>query len=122
METYAEDSMNCCDHKGAAKLWGGFLVGLLIGGLAGAAAMLLLAPQTGKKTRANIQKKSIQLRDQATKTVKGASAQMRSKARQITHDVQVQAGDLQQRGQDVIDEQRDNLGQTLKDLGKTVHT
>ncbi|MBE3037204.1 MAG: YtxH domain-containing protein, partial [Chloroflexi bacterium] len=30
------------------------LIGLLIGGLAGAAAMLLFTPQSGKRTRAQI--------------------------------------------------------------------
>jgi len=50
------------------------------------------------------------------------SAQARTTAHQITDDVQTQAGELQHRGQDVIDEQRDHLGTTLKDLGKAVHT
>ncbi|MBN1923068.1 MAG: YtxH domain-containing protein [Anaerolineae bacterium] len=122
MSTHEEDGMNYCDCEGSANLWWGLLVGLLAGGLVGAAAMLLFAPQSGKKTRATIQKKGLSLRDQATKTVKGASTQLRSKAHQLTHDVQVQAEDLQQRGQDAIDEQRDNLGQGLKDLGKTIHT
>ncbi|MBE3066888.1 MAG: YtxH domain-containing protein [Chloroflexi bacterium] len=45
------------------------LIGLLIGGLASAAAMLLFAPQSGKRTRAlihQIRQKSIQLRDRTT--------------------------------------------------------
>lgn len=122
METHEEDGMSCCDHEGSAQLWWGLLIGLLTGGVVGAAAMLLFAPQSGKKTRSSIQKKSLSLRDQATKTVKGASAQMRSKVHQITHDVQAQAANVQQRGQDAIDEQRDNLSQGLKDLGETIHT
>lgn len=122
METHAEDGMNCCDPEGSAQLWWGLLTGLLAGGLIGAAAMLLFAPQSGKKTRSSIQKKSLGLRDQAVKTVKSASAQLHSKTRQLTHDVQAQASDLQQRGQDAIDEQRNNLSQGLKDLGKTIHT
>ncbi len=101
---------------------GGFLAGLLVGGLAGAAGMLLLAPQSGKKTRSQIQNKSIELSEQATSTVKGALKQIRTKANQISDDVQEQAGELQQHGQDMVDEQRDHLSQTLKDLGKAVHT
>jgi gas vesicle protein len=97
-----------------------FLAGLLVGGLAGAGAMLLLAPQSGKETRAQIQQKSIEVRDQTVKTVEGAVTQARGKARQITDGVREQAGELQQRGQDVIDEQRDHLGKTLKGLGKAV--
>jgi gas vesicle protein len=38
----------------------GVLVGMLIGGLAGAVTMLLLAPQSGKDTRKQIQKKGFE--------------------------------------------------------------
>ena len=113
MENYQGNGSN-------AKYGWGLLAGLLLGGLAGATAMLLLAPQSGKKTRAQIQQNSIELRDQTVKTVEGAVAQARGKARQITDDVREQAGDLQQRGQSMLDEQRDNLSKTLKGLGKAV--
>jgi gas vesicle protein len=86
-----------------------FLAGMLLGGLAGAAVMLLLAPQSGKKTRAQIQHKGIELRDQATETVEGAMAQVRHTAQQITGDVREKAVELQQRGQDMLDEQRERL-------------
>lgn len=46
----------------------GLLTGLLIGGLAGFGAMLLLAPQSGKKTRDRIRQKSADLQDRATET------------------------------------------------------
>jgi gas vesicle protein len=46
----------------------GFLTGLLIGGLAGFGAMMLLAPQSGKMTRAQIKQKSAELQDRATDT------------------------------------------------------
>lgn len=109
-------------HENRVGQFGSFLAGLLLGGMSGATAMLLLAPQSGKKTRASIQHKGIEVRKQMLKGVEDTTAQVRTKARQITHDVQEQAEDLQQRGQDALDEQRDNLGQTLKDLGKAVHT
>jgi len=107
-------------HENDVSRMEGFVAGLLVGGLVGAGAMLLLAPQSGEKTRAVIQQKSMEVRDQVVKTVEDTAAQVRSKAHQITNDVQGQAEALGQRGQDVIDEQRDNLGQTLKDLGKAV--
>jgi gas vesicle protein len=113
------DNHNQENGNNAKNSWG-FLTGLLVGGLTGAGAMLLLAPQSGKETRAQIQQKSIELRDQTVKTVEGAVVQARGKARQITDDVQEQTEALKQRGQAVIDEQRDNLSQTLKDWGKTV--
>jgi gas vesicle protein len=96
----------------------GFLAGLLMGGLAGAGTMLLLAPQSGEKTRAQIQRKSIELRDQAAETVEDAVAQSRVKARQITADVHEQSEALQQRGQNMLDEQKERLS-TVVEAGKT---
>jgi gas vesicle protein len=46
----------------------GFLTGLLFGTLAGFGTMMLLAPKSGKKTRAQIGLKSIELHDRATDT------------------------------------------------------
>ena len=60
------------------------LVGMLIGGLAGAVAMLLLAPQSGRDTRTHIQKKGIELRDRTTKMVEDTLAQARSNPNKIT--------------------------------------
>jgi len=84
---------------------GGFLAGLLLGGLAGAGTMLLLAPHSGRRTRANIQRKTIELRDQANETVEGAVAQARSKAYHITNSVQRNADHMQKRGQEILDDQ-----------------
>jgi gas vesicle protein len=60
------------------------LGGMLIGSLAGAVTMLLLAPQSGKDTRKQIQEKSIELRDRTTELVEGTMAQVRTKANQLT--------------------------------------
>ena len=124
MNNHKEDKMDNHnhEHENDVNQVGGFFAGLLVGGLAGAVAMLLLAPQSGKRTRTQIQEKSIELRDQAVKNVEDAMAQTRTKARQITADVREKADKLEQRGQDAIDEQRDQLGTTLKGLGKAVHT
>jgi gas vesicle protein len=46
----------------------GLLAGLLIGGLAGAGAMMFLAPQSGKKTRAQIVQISTELQNLASDT------------------------------------------------------
>jgi gas vesicle protein len=45
--------------------FGAFLIGFIVGGVAGAVAALLLAPQSGEETRAFIKDKSIELRDKA---------------------------------------------------------
>jgi gas vesicle protein len=54
---------------------GAFLAGFVIGGLVGAAAALILAPQSGEETRAVIRQRGIELRDQAY--VGGRGAQVR---------------------------------------------
>ena len=95
-----------------------FLIGLLIGGMAGALAMLLLAPQSGKRTRAQIQDKTIQLRDRTTKNIKKAVAQVRSETDKLTADVQEKAGELKQLGQDKLVEQLERVSAAL-DAGKT---
>lgn len=81
----------------------GFLAGLLIGGLIGAGTMLLLAPQSGKKTRLQIQRKSRDLRVQTADAVDGGMTQVRTKVRDISTSIQDQAEDLQQLGQDVVE-------------------
>ncbi len=62
----------------------GVLGGMLIGALAGAVTMLLLAPQSGKDTRKQIQEKGIELRDRTTEMVEDTIAQVRTKANTIT--------------------------------------
>ena len=59
------------------------LVGMVIGGLAGAVAMLLLAPQSGKDTRTQIQKKGIELRDRTTGMVADTLAPVRSNPNKV---------------------------------------
>lgn len=85
-------------YESNVRYWMGFLAGLLLGVLGGAVAMLLLAPQSGEKTRAEIQKKSIELRNQTVETVEDAMTQARTKAQHITSDVRDKAEELHQRG------------------------
>jgi len=85
----------------------GFLGGLLVGGLTGATAMLLLAPQSGQKTRAKIQQKGIELRQQTSDAVEGAITETRHKAHQMNASAHRQAKAIQQSGQNALDDQKE---------------
>jgi gas vesicle protein len=85
----------------------GFLAGLLMGSLAGAGVTLLLAPQSGKETRAMFQQKGIELKGQATAGIESAEeavAQFRVKAQHITDDILQRADELRKHGQQMVDE------------------
>ena len=87
---------------------GGFfsvLAGLLIGCVAGAVTMLLLAPQSGKDTRLLIKEKGIELRDRTSGIVDDALEQVRQEAGKITVGGREKAEDLKQQGQDLLAEQ-----------------
>lgn len=98
------------------------VAGLLIGGLVGVGVTLLLAPQSGKRTRALIQQKSIELREQASDSVDDAVAQARIKVRHITSDISDKAEELQQRGQAMIDEQKERLSALRSDGKKALRS
>lgn len=85
----------------------GVLAGMLIGGLAGAVTMLLLAPQSGKDTRKLIQEKSIELRDRTTEMVEDTVSQVRAKANKLTVD-------LKDRGQEIAVKQLDHVSETAQ--------
>jgi len=96
---------------------GSFLAGVLLGGLVGTAVTLLLAPQSGEKTRAEIQLKSVELRDQTAVAVEDAVAQSRVKVRQITADVRAKAEELQHQGQNLLDEQKARVSAVVEAAG-----
>jgi gas vesicle protein len=98
---------------------GNFFTGLLIGSLAGAATMLLFAPQSGKTTRQQIQQKTTEFRNQTMATVEGAMGQVRGKTDQIKSEVRQKAGELKQQGQEVLVEQLDRVSEAAE-KGKRV--
>ncbi|MCZ7672133.1 MAG: YtxH domain-containing protein [Chloroflexi bacterium] len=94
-----------------------FLGGLLLGALTGAGAMLLLAPQSGKRTRRQIRRKGQKVRKQTAVTLHDGVDQIRDKAHQVTTRIQDQAEELQQHGQDVVEDQKRNVGGRLLKRG-----
>jgi gas vesicle protein len=93
----------------------GVLVGMLIGGLAGAVTMLLLAPQSGKDTRKQLQEKSIELRNRTTEMVEDTVAQVRTKANNLT------AG-LKDRGQEIAVKQLDHVSEVAQAGKKAIQS
>jgi gas vesicle protein len=75
---------------------GGFLIGLAIGALAGAAAALLLAPESGEELRREINEKSDEMKLKAQQQVDALQEQGRivlsenvKKAQQVVQEAQV---------------------------------
>jgi gas vesicle protein len=96
-------------HESGSGSAGGFLAGLVVGGLAGAGTALLLAPESGKRTRSGIKRKGAALRDRTVETMGNTMADVRVKARQISAPAVRQAKEMRQRGQLILEEQRDRL-------------
>ena len=90
------------------------LVGMLIGGLAGAVTMLLLAPQSGKDTRMQIREKGIELRDRTTEIVDDTMAQVRSNVNKITTSGREKLEELKQHGQKLAVEQLDRVSEVVE--------
>ena len=101
------------EHGNNPKNAKNVFMGLLFGGLVGAVATLLFAPQSGKRTRSEIQQKTIQLRDQTTLHLEKAVAQIRSGTARITAEVREKASDLKQIGQDKLIEGLDRMSAAL---------
>ena len=93
----------------------GVLTGMLIGGLAGAVTMLLLAPQSGKDTRKQIQEKGVELRDRTTELVEDTMAQVRTKANKLT-------ADLKDRGQEIAVTHLDHVSEAAQAGKKAIQS
>ena len=95
------------------------LVGMLIGGLAGAVTMLLLAPQSGKDTRKQIQEKGLELRDRTNEIVEDTLAQVRLNVNKIVLDGREKIKELIQQDQELAVEQLDHVSEAAQ-AGKKV--
>ena len=100
----------------------GVFAGLLIGGLAGAAAMLLLAPQSGEDTRMQIQAKGIELRDRTTGMIDEASAQVRSNVSKITIGGLEKIKEIRQHGQELAVEQLARVSEAAQSGKKAIES
>ena len=92
--------------------FGAFLVGFIVGGLTGAVAALLLAPQSGEETRSVIREKSIELTDQA----KLEAEKARKQAELYAADAKVKVKDISEKAR----QQGEELLETAKKKAREI--
>lgn len=87
----------------------GVLMGVLVGGLAGAVTALLLAPQSGEDTRTQLKEKGIELRDRTTGLVKEVVERVSSDKDRLTSQGREKAKELLHQGQEIVADQLDRV-------------
>jgi len=80
----------------------GVATGLFIGSLIGAVTMLFLAPQSGKRTRVQVQQKGLELRDKASEVVEDTMAQVRLESKKLSRTGRQKAKKLMHQGQELL--------------------
>ncbi len=107
--------------------FGSFLAGFAIGGLVGAVISLLFAPQSGNETRTVIREKAYEIRDKAEDAyddtyakAEAAASQARIKLEELAHLSKDKASELVDKGQVVLEEQREKLSDALSKAKKQV--
>jgi gas vesicle protein len=80
MNSYDYENRQIQEMSGATRQ---VLTGIVVGGLIGATAMMLLAPRSGEEMRAEIKDKALDLRDRATEGVRDRVSQVVSKAEHL---------------------------------------
>ncbi len=83
--------------------FGAFLVGFIMGGITGAVASLLLAPQSGEETRTVIKEKAIELKDKSADT-----------AEETLHKAEKVAADAVEKTKTLVKTTADKAAETIK--------
>ena len=106
--------------------FGAFLAGFIIGGMAGAAVALLLAPQSGEETRTIIHDRSIELKDKAAEKAESArikaeaaASDARARADEIAKLTQEKAIEFKKKGQEVYQAQKSKISAAVQKKAKT---
>ena len=96
------------------------LTGIVVGGLIGATAMLLLAPRTGEEMRAELKDKAMDFRDRTSETMKDTVSQVVSRAGDLKGGLRGRSQDIKKRGQDVLIEQLDRVSEAVEAAKKVL--
>jgi gas vesicle protein len=118
MNTKDQELEYTTQSNGARSL----LTGLIFGSIMGAVTMLFLAPQPGRKTRAEVQKGAEQLRDRTAEVMKERFEQVKNKTDQIKTNVKVKAANIEYKGKDMLAKQLDNVSQAAKAGKEAIQT
>lgn len=87
---------------------GSILMGFFIGGMVGAVAALLMAPQSGERTRAMIRDKGIELREKAMETRERAEESLRgamNRTEEMAQTAKERMEEMTRRGKKEMEEQ-----------------
>ena len=98
----------------------GVATGLFIGSLIGAVTMLFLAPQSGKRTRTQVQQKGLELRDKASEVVEDTMAQARLESKRLTRTGRQKARKLMHQGQELLTGQLAHVSEVVGARKKTI--
>lgn len=95
---------------------GSLFSGILIGGAIGAVTALLMAPQSGQKTRQMIQDKSMEIKDRTNETIdetlaraERALADVQKRVNEVSGQAKKRVDEFSHRGQKELEEQRQRL-------------
>lgn len=91
---------------------GSFFLGFLVGVMAGAAAALLLTPQSGEELRRRLEEKGVELKDEANRLAEDA----RMQAQRLTDEAKGQVEYVQERGRIVVSDNVRKAQHTVEDL------
>ena len=96
--------------------FGAFIIGFFVGGVSGAIAALLLAPQSGEETRTMLKDRAIEIRDQAATTVEDTVARAEKtaqdavkRAETLLEQAKKRAGEIAEKGQVILEEGKDKI-------------
>jgi gas vesicle protein len=93
-----------------------FFIGFLTGGLIGATAVLLLAPQSGEETRTQIRDKGIEFKEKTEATY----AQLEKQLETTAAELRAEMDRLATRVEEVIVQGKETLAQRLTALGEQI--
>ena len=104
------------EHENDRSRGGGFIGGVLLGGLVGVAAGLLLAPAAGQDTRRKLRDGAVSARDQAVE----AAEEARAMAVQAVDETRAKAEDIQHSGREMLEENKRRIVRTAEAVKQSV--